>query len=907
MNNFKFKTLYFSAGRTVSNKATRITISIPDPSTFEEEKRMSLEMLRVLTGTAILEILGDPWLEDLEKSAQHNGRSLSSECIQRFLRGVTSSKPVRSVTDAQGQLPLSYATSPDSGETAFGVTFRDSKRLPIHSWYPYVEGFSANYVHECLTRFGSMPESVYDPFGGSGTTQVASSTLGVRSYFSELNPFMRFVAETKIESSSWARANLGKARKVFNKFVSELSSDSFICESVKVSLIDYEDAFPGRDFFRVEDIQQLLYARSAAERIGGRYRHLRQLLLLACAANIVDCSNMTRRADLRRRRPDEYKGRIVNVPKAIVESALKMIAEIEFVESRNAPMEFISGDARSLPESATDIFDMAITSPPYLNGTNYFRNTKLELWFMGFIKSEKDLAGFRSQTVCGGINDVSNDREAPNSLDSVQEVVDALNEVTKDSRIPRMIAYYFDDMRKVFNGVYRSLRAGSRFVLDIGDSCFYGVHVPTDKLLIEVGEACGFEVEAQNFLAKRYSKSRVKLEQTEIVFRKRKMLPTGTAPHRKNREFHDVIKMFHRDLPYRKDPYTKRNWGHPLHSLCSFQGKLKPSIAYWLIRTFVPSNGSVLDLLGGVGTIPFEAAMAGRYSVSNDMSPFASIVARAKLDPPELDEALHDLQDLAKRFSATRVRQRDVEAAMFGLNAKVVDYYHPDTLTELLKARRVFAETKEWTRGQCFIWASLLHILHGNRPYALSRRSHPITPFSPTGPVEYKSVVVGIENRIRRSLAQPLPESFQAGLGVHGDFRLLSKKVDRKFDAIITSPPFAGMRFDRPNWLRLWFCGWGESSFHRESLGFLERQQSKSLDCYEDFFEVCKGLLTESGVLIVHMGGSERDRMPEKLAEIGGRHLTLIANMAESVEDAEGHGLSDKGRTTAHHYIYFRN
>ena len=39
--------------------------------------------------------------------------------------------------------------------------------------------------------------------------------------------------------------------------------------------------------------------------------------------------------------------------------------------------------------------DAVITSPPYLNGTNYFRNTKVELWFLRCLKNRGDLARFR--------------------------------------------------------------------------------------------------------------------------------------------------------------------------------------------------------------------------------------------------------------------------------------------------------------------------------------------------------------------------------------------------------------------------------------------------------------------------------------------------------------------------------
>ena len=47
---------------------------------------------------------------------------------------------------------------------------------------------------------------------------------------------------------------------------------------------------------------------------------------------------------------------------------------------------------------------------------------------------------------------------------------------------------------------------------------------------------------------------------------------------------------FKRDLPHQEYPYSRRDWGNKLHSICSFQGKLKPSIANFLVKTFVPDK-----------------------------------------------------------------------------------------------------------------------------------------------------------------------------------------------------------------------------------------------------------------------------------------------------------------------------
>lgn len=316
----------------------------------------------------------------------------------------------------------------------------------------------------------------------------------------------------------------------------------------------------------------------------------------------------------------------------------------------------------------------------------------------------------------------------------------------------------------------------------------------------------------------------------------------------------------------------------------------------------------MLDPIGGVGTIPFEAALQGVRTLSNDMSPFASTVASGKISPPSFERAITLWDQLWLEISSVELTDADLLAANFGLNGKVNEYYHPETLLEVLRARKVFIQRKHCTNHENFLWAALLHILHGNRPYALSRKSHPITPFNPSGPFEYKSVYGKVVERIQRALKVPLPESFKPGISTHGDFRLLKSANIGQFDTIITSPPFLGMRFDRPNWLRLWFCGWMEDDFLTGSQHFLERQQLKSSECYSDFIETSKELLVPGGALIIHIGSGDprKRRLDQEIKNLALQHFAFIHEIKEDVRAVEQHGIKDKGMTTHHHLLVFQ-
>ncbi|EEC7405078.1 SAM-dependent methyltransferase [Escherichia coli] len=367
------------------------------------------------------------------------------------------------------------------------------------------------------------------------------------------------------------------------------------------------------------------------------------------------------------------------------------------------------------------------------------------------------------------------------------------------------------------------------------------------------------------------------------------------------------IALFSKTLPFTKEPYSKKSWGHPLHSLCSYQGKLKPSLAYWLIKYFVPENGKILDPIGGVGTIALEGALNGRYSVTNDKSPFASIIANAKTSQINYNDFIIYFNEIKEKVAEVTLTKDEKHSVNFGLNARVKDYYHPKTLVELLKLRKILGtETiDDLTPNKAFFWASLLHILHGNRPYALSRNSHPITPFSPTGEFIYKNTFEKIQEKAFRALSAGYPNDFIPGKSYYGDFREIANKEVGGFDAIITSPPFYGMRFDRPNWLRLWFCGWEEHDFKEQSLGFLERQQTKNINVYYDFFDVCRKLISENGILILHLGKGGKKDMSEELKIISSDKFKYIDEITENVQRVANHGIKDKGLTIAHNLLFF--
>lgn len=364
---------------------------------------------------------------------------------------------------------------------------------------------------------------------------------------------------------------------------------------------------------------------------------------------------------------------------------------------------------------------------------------------------------------------------------------------------------------------------------------------------------------------------------------------------------------------YKELPYSKRNWGHPWHSLCSYHGKIKPAIASILIKEFTKKGDVILDPLCGVGTIPFEAALNGRYAIGNDLSELAYNVTFAKLCPPkksDIDRRLKTLEDIVN-YNIDKIENVDIG---FGLNGKIEDYFQEKTLREIIIIREYYKNLNSIDNVDAFIFSCFAHVLHGNRPYALSRNSHPLTPYYPSGPYIYKNVIEHISNKVNLSfknlekLDQEYKINFIQGTAYNLDYNKLINIIPNKsVDAIITSPPFSNsIKFYSQNWLRLWLAGWEKEDFHNINNEFLEIRQKNDLGVYKSFFEIGFKLLKPEGKMILHLGKSSKSDMGSELSKLCSPWFNVIYLGNESVSTLEKHGIKDKGGTSNHQYLFLQ-
>lgn len=336
---------------------------------------------------------------------------------------------------------------------------------------------------------------------------------------------------------------------------------------------------------------------------------------------------------------------------------------------------------------------------------------------------------------------------------------------------------------------------------------------------------------------------------------------------------------------------------------------MKPALAYHLVNTFTEPGEVILDPFSGAGTIPFEAALNGRFAYAMDISQLSFVISQGKLTRPkasEIETRLEGLKTWLDSKPPSEEELQNVKAVKF--NGPIHDYFHEKTFLEILSARKYFAVTRDDSPEWALLLASMLHILHGNRPYALSRRSHPITPFAPTGPVIYKSLIQKLQAKAFKSVEEIRPDSFTQGKCFQTDALQEWPKEIADLDAVITSPPFFdSTRFYMTNWMRFWFCGWERTDFDQQPAAYLEQKQKQSLDIYTKLFSIAQTRMKKGGLFVLHLGASRKCDMGKELSALGTKIFEVVDCFNEDVQHCESHGVTDKGTVTGHQYLVLRN
>lgn len=150
--------------------------------------------------------------------------------------------------------------------------------------------------------------------------------------------------------------------------------------------------------------------------------------------------------------------------------------------------DVVEGDARILKELDDDTFDIAVTSPPYLNAIDYFRGHKLTLVWLGY-----DLSSIRvTRSASVGAERVL--ASTAGQVDVTSYVVESANSAITDRHLG-WIRRYAVDMQAVFGELARVVKQHGRVVIVVGNSFLSGAAINNAMLVRDIAQESGFLVE----------------------------------------------------------------------------------------------------------------------------------------------------------------------------------------------------------------------------------------------------------------------------------------------------------------------------------------------------------------------------------------------------------------------------
>ncbi|MEH2111514.1 MAG: DNA methyltransferase [Nostoc sp.] len=368
-------------------------------------------------------------------------------------------------------------------------------KLPVHRWFRFSAGFSAQWVETIITQAKERGETtVLDPFSGSGTTLLASEKLGVECLGIEAHPFVVRIARAKLLYQTDADAYLEHIEKVIK-----------CAENIQPCVDTYPKLI--HECFSISSLESLDRLRQSWEKFAddSSESQLVWLTLVSILRHVSHAGTAPWQYIL----PNKKKQYSLDAMSAFGLMAESIATDMRIAGKMAASVAtLIQSDARTCQGVPDNFANLVITSPPYANNYDYADATRLEMCFMKEISDWGDLQSAVRQYLirsCSqhvtnknvNIEEVLASHELYPIKTSIIEICHKLSQERHfhggKKNYHLMIACYFLDMARVWIALRRVCKSPAIICFMIGDSAPYGVYIPVIEWMGLLAQAAGFE------------------------------------------------------------------------------------------------------------------------------------------------------------------------------------------------------------------------------------------------------------------------------------------------------------------------------------------------------------------------------------------------------------------------------
>lgn len=392
----------------------------------------------------------------------------------------------------------------DNGDSYFSdPSFANNKTQPIHRWVPWIAGFSSSFVRDVLQMYLETQGTVLDPFCGVGTTLVEALLRGHNAVGFEINPYAAHASRTKVNAHQITASKLDEEISRFQAFYKSKAADGYVPKSQP------PEGFRTRSkFYSPRVLHKVLILQDFIDTITDS--NLRNLFRLAFASTMVRYSNYSYEPSLGRR-VSAGKQEILDFPvgQTIVNKLLEMLADISWFQenlpTKPSGAKVINDSFFSYQEYLTPAsVDLIVTSPPYLNNYHYNRNTRPQLYWLGYAERPQDMKPLEHSNFGKYWQTVrERDRlelEFPLPNADLEERLQTLRQLKPEKGIyggngwANYAAAYFNDCYALARAIKYTLKPKATALVVIGNSILQGVMIPTDQYFGKIAESIGLKL-----------------------------------------------------------------------------------------------------------------------------------------------------------------------------------------------------------------------------------------------------------------------------------------------------------------------------------------------------------------------------------------------------------------------------
>lgn len=379
------------------------------------------------------------------------------------------------------------------------MQFNKNKTEPFHRWYPFVEGYSKEFIQSIVKEMGERKIVCLEPFSGSGTTALELQNNGIECFSFEVNPLMYLVARVKLENSYVVES--------VNEWL-----EFIVRYRETIETIDLKSDF--KTLYQSDDKEKWNYNTEVAKAVQKLYYAIKsidneiycELFTVALASILLDVSNLYRNGKCLSYKKDWKERELTETEvfekfdqKVRNELVIDIQKHLHYSKINNKRKLFNIDSRIGIDEKiADDSIDLVITSPPYLNSRDYTDTYMLELKTLGFVQNNEDIRHLREQTLRSHVQikweDMTSidNRYLKNTLNDL-EIASKETEMWNKSIID-MIRLYFVDMKIIFKTIYKKLKKGGKVYFNVSNSAYFNVLVNTLEICASIAEEEGYIV-----------------------------------------------------------------------------------------------------------------------------------------------------------------------------------------------------------------------------------------------------------------------------------------------------------------------------------------------------------------------------------------------------------------------------